>query len=56
MKLFTLIVTLSSATLALSSPVPQVPEWPEWVHPDIDDMTPHECAVRASSPSFTDAQ
>lgn len=42
MKLLTLIVTLSSATVALSRPVPKAPKWE---HPKIDDMTPFECAV-----------
>jgi hypothetical protein len=37
-----LILTLSSATVALSSPVPKAPKWE---HPEIDDMMPFECAV-----------
>lgn len=46
MKLLTLIVTLSSATVALSSPVPKASKWE---HPKIDDMTPFECAVSLPS-------
>ncbi|OSS52540.1 hypothetical protein B5807_02524 [Epicoccum nigrum] len=46
MNLLTLILTLSSATVALSSPVPKAPKWE---HPEIDDMMPFESCLRRYS-------